>query len=151
MKKFFAGLAIVMAGVFTSVAMAAEVGVFVNPHYDGKRDPGTGIGLTASVQPVSHLNLSLNYAAGTKTGDRDIADMRIGTSVPIIGKLSGLAEIGYGSAYEDGHWKKDLMPAAVGVNYSLGGNLSLAAKANRYFGDNIHQDLQYTLGLNYSF
>lgn len=132
--------------------MAASITASLNPHYDAKRDSGTGIGVSLAMKPVSNSNveLSANYLTGTHQDDRSFADVRIGTSIGISGPLSAIAEVGYGAASMDGHWSSNLMPVALGLSAG-DDNLAVQVKAQRFLNDGSRQDVQWLASLKKGF
>lgn len=149
MKKLFSLIGLLaLTLVFTaSSAFAGSVAVYANPHNNAK--DGNGAGMSVGVDVTKNVDLSLNYLdTDARHGDKKIFDVRVGASAPVAGKLSALAEVGYGSVHQA---DADVFPVAVGLKYAVSDSVSLIGKGTRYFGDDAEQLVQWTVGVGFNF
>lgn len=149
MKKLFGLIGIMMLALTFSAtpAMAGSVSVFANPHNDAKY--ANGAGASVGVNITERVEASLNYLdTNARHGGKKIFDARVGMSAPIAGSLSGLAEVGYGSAHRA---DADVFPVALGLKYTVAEKLFLVGKGTRFFKDTDQQRVQWTIGAGVEF
>lgn len=147
MKKLFGLLIFAFAFVFSASASAGSVSVYANPHNDAKY--ANGAGMSVGLDVTKNVDVSLNYLdTDARHGGKKIFDARVGMSAPIAGNLSGLAEVGYGSAHRA---DADVFPVALGLKYTMAEKLFLVGKGTRYFKDTDEQRVQWTVGLGLNF
>ncbi|MFZ2303958.1 MAG: hypothetical protein WAV98_04205 [Minisyncoccia bacterium] len=147
MKKLIALFVVLLSVAVSTPAMAGSVSVYANPHNDGKR--GNGAGMSVAMQVTDSVDVSLNYLVmNVRDGGKRIGDVRVGKSVPVAGKLSAVAEVGYGTVHDA---DPSVFPVALGLKYPVTGNVAAVVKGTRYYKDDAKQDIQWTVGLAVGF